>query len=176
METKINSKKIKKIKSRCGFNQELYVEPRGLSGGLSLWWLDSIGLTILYKSKNIIHALVESGGLNAPEIISFVYGPPKEGERRIVWDTLRKLAVNVKETWLAVGDFNDLLSQTEKEGSNPQSIRKILNFQSLLSDCNLMDLDFKGSKFTWCNKRLEGIVRERIDRALGNVKFRDTFE
>ncbi|KAI9118304.1 hypothetical protein K1719_010636 [Acacia pycnantha] len=37
-------------------------------------------------------------------------------------------------------------------------------------------VEFKGSKFTWCNKREGGIVRESLDRALGNGKFRDDFE
>ncbi|KAK4252766.1 hypothetical protein QN277_014312 [Acacia crassicarpa] len=175
METKINSGKCKKVRLKCGFTQELYVDPIGLSGGLAVWWQDSITLSVLYRSKNIIHAIIDSDCLNAPRMISFIYGPPKEGERRIVWDSLRRLASGITDSWLVVGDFNDLLSQSEKEGGNPRAMRKIINFQGFLSDCNLMDLEFKGSQFTWCNKRDGAIVRERLDRALGNVEFRDTF-
>ena len=54
--------------------------------------------------------------------------------------------------------------------------RKILNFQCLLADCELLDLDFHGYQFTWCNKRENGdIIKERLDRALGNVMLREAF-
>ncbi|KAK4260674.1 hypothetical protein QN277_003758 [Acacia crassicarpa] len=176
METKIKSARITKLRNKCGFSRDLYVEPRGLAGGLALWWHNSISLTVLYKSKNVIHVLMESKCLQTPKLISFVYGPPKEGERRLVWNLMRNLVASVRDSWLLVGDFNDLLSQAEKEGGNPRSMRKILNFQSLLSDCNIMDLEFKGSNFTWCNKRLGATMRERLDKALGNVEFREEFD
>ncbi|KAK4271730.1 hypothetical protein QN277_020377 [Acacia crassicarpa] len=176
METKSNSEKVRRIRERCGFDQEVFVEPIGLAGGLSVWWQNSVSLTVLYKSKNIIHVLFESNSLAGPAFITFVYGPPKEGERRVIWELLRRVAASMKEAWLVVGDFNDLLSQMEKEGGNPRSIRKIINFQSYLSDCNLIDLEFKGSKYTWCNKRPSGIVREMLDRALSNMEFRESFE
>ncbi|KAK4279407.1 hypothetical protein QN277_011193 [Acacia crassicarpa] len=128
METKINLERIKRLRLKCGFNHDLYVEPRGLSGGLAVWWSANISLTVLYKSRNIIHVVVDSISSDLPNYISFVYGPPKEGDRRIVWNILRSLASSVSGSWLAVGDFNDLISQNEKEGGNPRSMRKILNF------------------------------------------------
>lgn len=39
-----------------------------------------------------------------------------------------------------------------------------------------MDLEFKASQFTWCNKRGETPIRERLDRGLGNVEFRIAFD
>ncbi|KAK4259744.1 hypothetical protein QN277_006045 [Acacia crassicarpa] len=176
METKINSERIKRLRVKFGFQRDLYVEPRGLSGGLAVWWSASISLTVLYKSRNIIHLVIDSTSSGLPNYISFVYGPPKEGERRIVWNILRSLASNVVGSWLAVGDFNDLLSQSEKEGGNPKAMQKIMNFQSLLSDYDLLDLELKGSMFTWCNKRSGALVREQLDRALGNVEFRNAFD
>ncbi|KAK4252603.1 hypothetical protein QN277_014354 [Acacia crassicarpa] len=176
METKINSVKGKRIMWKCGFNCDLFVEPCGLAGGLAVWWKDDMSVSVLYKSKNIVHTVIEARNCHVPKYVTFVYGPPKERERRAVWDILRSLALNVKESWLVVGDFNDILSQAEKERGNPRAMRKIINFQSLLSDCNLLDLEFKGSKYTWCNKRPGATVRERLDRALGNVEFREEFE
>lgn len=39
-----------------------------------------------------------------------------------------------------------------------------------------MDLGYKGADFTWCNKRIHGAhIKERIDRALANVAFKETF-
>ncbi|KAK4264130.1 hypothetical protein QN277_029461 [Acacia crassicarpa] len=110
METKMRAEKVAKVRTKCGFINEIVVEPRGLAGGLTVWWLDNVSLQVLVKTQNIIHVLVNSDGQNIPRLISFVYGPPKEGERRVVWNTLRRLATNVEVSWLVTGDFNDLLS------------------------------------------------------------------
>ncbi|XP_028754420.1 uncharacterized protein LOC114713907 [Neltuma alba] len=69
----------------------------------------------------------------------------------------------------AGGDFNDLLSQQEKQGGNLHTIRRVLNFQQFVSDYELMGIEAKGARFTWCNQRIGGNhVKERLDRALCN--------
>lgn len=52
-----------------------------------------------------------------------------------------------------------------------------MNFQKLLSDYNLIDLEFQGSSYTWNNKRLgEANIKETIDRGLGNIGFGEEFQ
>ncbi|XP_054821806.1 uncharacterized protein LOC129320399 isoform X2 [Prosopis cineraria] len=52
----------------------------------------------------------------------------------------------------------------------------ILNFQKFAADCDLLDLEAKGSRFTWCNQRSnEECIKEKIDRAMANNHFRDAF-
>ncbi|XP_028786213.1 uncharacterized protein LOC114742114 [Neltuma alba] len=47
----------------------------------------------------------------------------------------------------------------------------------MLSDCALLDLNYAGAHYTWCNQRLgDDHVKERIDRAVGNVEFREAFQ
>ncbi|XP_059436284.1 uncharacterized protein LOC132169234 [Corylus avellana] len=42
--------------------------------------------------------------------------------------------------------------------------------------CNLEDLGFWGSKYTWCNMRAGGqFIKETLDRATANVQWRDLF-
>ncbi|KAK4259860.1 hypothetical protein QN277_006150 [Acacia crassicarpa] len=84
METKIKLARIRKIRSKCGFIHDLYVEPKGLAGGLALWWHGGISLSVLYKSKNSIHTIIESASLKVPKYATFVYELPKERERRVV--------------------------------------------------------------------------------------------
>lgn len=45
----------------------------------------------------------------------------------------------------------------------------MLDFREVLTDCALMDLGFRGPKYTWCNKR-EGTnsISERLDRFMAN--------
>ena len=55
METKCSSVKGSRIRMKCGFSHELYVNLIRLVGGLAVWWHNSITLTVLYKSKNLIN-------------------------------------------------------------------------------------------------------------------------
>lgn len=47
------------------------------------------------------------------------------------------------------GDFNEILSCTEKEGGSLRADRDMDAFRSCLDDCGLQDLGFRGSAFTW---------------------------
>ncbi|KAK4268485.1 hypothetical protein QN277_025138 [Acacia crassicarpa] len=176
METKQKARYLRKVRRRCGFNEEWLVDPIGISGGLALWWADSIKVDILFSSINIIHARISSDLLDVPSYITCVYGPTDENVRRLCWQEVRRIGRNIHDPWLCLGDFNEILHQSEKEGGEPRSWRKILNFKCLLADCELDDLGFYGSCFTWCNNREEPeTIQERIDRALGNIQLREHF-
>ena len=41
-------------------------------------------------------------------------------------------------------------------------------FREVLDECGLMDLGFRGEKYTWKGKRSRGLVLERLDRAVAN--------
>jgi hypothetical protein len=49
-------------------------------------------------------------------------------------------------------------------------------FQQTLEECNLVDLGFRGPKYTWSNCR-EGraIIKERLDRGVANMEWRTWF-
>lgn len=70
---------IRKRKFR--FNKEFYVDPVGLSGGLAVWWDDSVYMEVLFHSKNIIHVVVSMDSFVKPCFCSFVYGPPRAQDR-----------------------------------------------------------------------------------------------
>lgn len=88
------------------------------------------------------------------------------------WDRLRAISRNRTQPWLAVGDFNDIVSNREKVGGRPKEQRKIDGFNRLLDDLALGDVGFKGNMFTWSNNRggTERIA-ERLDRALANEEW-----
>ena len=78
--------------------------------------------------------------------------------RNLCWDEIIRISRGISESWLCVGDFNDILRQDEKVGGNLRPMRKILNFQKFVADCELLDLGFNGYQFTWCNRREGGIL------------------
>ncbi|KAL8093230.1 hypothetical protein AgCh_035211 [Apium graveolens] len=64
------------------------------------------------------------------------------------------------------GDFNDLLYATDKEGVHPHSQSLMDGFRSAIEDCNLVEVDLMGGKYTWeKSKGKPNWVKERLDRA-----------
>ncbi|KAL7222407.1 hypothetical protein ACSBR1_024159 [Camellia fascicularis] len=78
--------------------------------------------------------------------------------------------------WICIGDFNEIGLIGEKEGGSEWRMTQLQFFLELLSDCALLDLEFKGCPFTWSNNQ-RGVdnVRERLDRAVANVEWRTLF-
>lgn len=78
--------------------------------------------------------------------------------------------------WLIIGDFNEISQPSEKFGEGPPSEQKMKIFNTFLNSCNLLDLGFIGTPFTWTNGRLGNqIVRTCIDRAHANFQWLSLF-
>lgn len=70
-----------------------------------------------------------------------------------LWEDLINFSKYVKGGWLVDADFNDILKANEKfEGRHIDNERSIL-FKQCLDNCNMVDLGFKGCKYTLTNKR-----------------------
>ncbi|KAH7849152.1 hypothetical protein Vadar_013770 [Vaccinium darrowii] len=77
---------------------------------------------------------------------------------------------------LCVEDFNEIGSVANKQGGAPCSSGQFERFQNVISECSLLDLEFKGSAYTWTNnQRGNANIREHIDRALASVEWRQKF-
>ncbi|XP_019251154.1 PREDICTED: uncharacterized protein LOC109230077 [Nicotiana attenuata] len=69
------------------------------------------------------------------------------------------------------GDFNEVLKARDKFGGNPIKPNRSNLFWNCVNSCQLVDLGFKGSKYTWSNKRYKNrscLILERIDRCFAN--------
>jgi hypothetical protein len=63
-----------------------------------------------------------------------------------------------------MGDFNEIVNRQEKVGGANHSNTQMAKFWETLIRCDLSDLGYRGSKFTWSNKQESGIfVKERLD-------------
>ncbi|TXG57234.1 hypothetical protein EZV62_018547 [Acer yangbiense] len=151
LKTKLNGSRLGKIKDLLGFVGGISVDSIGNSGGLMLLWKDCITVTVLSYSVGHIDTRIQLD----------------DGFR---WREVDDLP------WIVWGDFNDLLSITEKEGGSNKSVSEMLAFKQAVEDYDLIDLGFSGPKFTWNNKR-EGRnnVQERLDQILVDFQWRDKF-
>jgi endonuclease/exonuclease/phosphatase family metal-dependent hydrolase len=105
-----------------------------------------------------------------------VYGFPDERHKKKTWDMIKDLRGRVDNKWLCLGDFNDILAESEKKGGNRRSFDQLRIGRRVVDDCNLIDMGFLGYPFTWSNGR-EGAdhIQCRLDRALASEDFINRF-
>ncbi|KAL5819414.1 hypothetical protein ACOSQ4_023256 [Xanthoceras sorbifolium] len=62
------------------------------------------------------------------------------------------------------GDFNEILKDEEKLGGSCRNSGAMARFRRAVDDCNLMDMGFRGDRFTWNNRQFNGgLIQERLD-------------
>ncbi|KAK4384187.1 hypothetical protein Sango_3083400 [Sesamum angolense] len=81
-----------------------------------------------------------------------------------------------RRDWLVAGDFNEILSDSEKSGGRSRPLWQIHRFREALASTDLHDLGYEGRPFTWCNQHPEpDTIYERLDRACADPSWRTRF-
>ncbi|GMI90334.1 hypothetical protein HRI_002702700 [Hibiscus trionum] len=172
METKLDRRRMERVRRSCGFLFGIDVDAVGSRGGLSLGWKPDIDVTLLSFSGSHIDAIIRED--DAQWRFTGFYGNPVEHRRSESWSLLRQLESQQNLSWLVVGDFNEITFSFEKKGGRLRNERNMAGFREVLEDFNLSDLGFNGVWYTWERGRLpENNVRERLDRAVANPSWWD---
>ncbi|XP_059451003.1 uncharacterized protein LOC132181787 [Corylus avellana] len=176
METIMGKTKMERIRRRLGFPNMLVVDCVGKSGGLALLWTETIEVEVQNYSSRHINAKVNTKPSVGWWKFTGFYGHPEASKRKEAWGLIRHLATLDPKPWICVGDFNEILYLSEKWGGNGRSRSLMADFQSTLVDCELVDMGFRGPKYTWNNGR-EGkdFIQERLDRAVVNDRWSSLF-
>lgn len=170
VEPKVNGKKANSVIEQLGFNSSHRVEVVSFSGGNWMGWKDSIRIQIISSHPQFIFLRINNFIFNKPLFISFVYGSLNRLKRKLLWEGLQSIAPNHSIPWLILGDFNTILSPSEKR--SPFNIGERCNFfGNFVDSCALQDLGFSGPSFTW----QRGGTFLRLDRALANDDWMSTF-
>ncbi|KAL5537605.1 hypothetical protein UlMin_045703 [Ulmus minor] len=149
-------------------------EKEGRSGGLCLFWSDTISVQLLSGSKGHIDVLVTSHNSLCWRFTG-LYGNPDSSLRIHFWNLLKRLGDSSYLPWLCGGDLNEILFSHEKQGGADRAHYLMSNFRETLNYCGLADLGFRGPKFTWCRGKAKNLIQERLDRMLGNTEWMDLF-
>ncbi|XP_019168334.1 PREDICTED: uncharacterized protein LOC109164037 [Ipomoea nil] len=134
-----------------------------------LFWNNDLSVSIEGQSDQCISVACALSTVPSPFWISFVYAKTKERLRVPLWDELHSVSARlpVGVPWSVAGDFNCLLSVDEKKGGLPYPHRRTTPFRDCVSTCDLIDVTFYGSCFTWWNgRRKEAAIWMRLDRCL----------
>ncbi|KAA3468220.1 reverse transcriptase [Gossypium australe] len=165
METKVDSKRMERIRRRSGFVNGIDVGAAGSRGGLCLAWRKDFRVSLKTFSKNHIDVKVAESNVQGEWRYTGFYGLPYANDQHDSWRLLRALGQEQQLPWLVSGDFNEILYPFEKSGGQLREERRMVAFREALEDCQLMDLGFQGPWFTWERGNLpETNIRERLDR------------
>ncbi|XP_060170611.1 uncharacterized protein LOC132601548 [Lycium barbarum] len=86
-------------------------------------------------------------------ITTLVYAKCDAAERLLLWDNTYSLSSNMTFPWLIGGDFNVIMNEEEKIGGLPVYPNEYEDFAFCMISCELNEVEFRGSPFTWCNGR-----------------------
>ena len=109
-------------------------------------------------------------------LLTGFYGHPETSKRKSTWNMLSSLRPVNNQGWCVIGDFNEIVAQSEKVGGKERPEGQMDEFRHCLEGNNLYDLGWRGMKFTWSNKHAdESFTKERLDRAVANPQWMDLF-
>lgn len=133
METRAKKDRVEKVRRRLRFHHCYCVEANGLSGGLALFWNDNYTVQILDSCPNYIHSVIEQQRTSKLFETTFIYGNLVFNQMQHLWNKIKRLSTGPRVPWVCMGDFNELFSQIEKEGSRPVELRRIELFREFLN-------------------------------------------
>ncbi|XP_074270950.1 uncharacterized protein LOC141594862 [Silene latifolia] len=132
--------------------QSVGCDAEGLKGGLWVGWKSSCKL----ECKGSLWYLC------------CVYGEPNHTKRGVVWESFTNLLNSLDKPFLLIGDFNQVEYSSDKlEGDNLTRGADLFSYWK--NTICLMDIPFKGPRFTWCNNRESPHrIYERLDKVFAS--------
>ena len=118
METKSNEDWIVMVHDKCRFKHGFFVSSNGSSGELAMLWKEEVQLNVQMFSMSHINAWVDGGSKVGWWYLFGFYGNPKIVRRPESWAKLKHLRTTSSLPWLVIGDFNELMGMSEKEGGS----------------------------------------------------------
>lgn len=135
--------------------------------------LDSISVTVRQ-----IHVKIKVSPHDFSWFFTVVYASPDFHTQTFLWNDLYNLSKSCNNEWLVVGDFNEVFFANEELGGNAINRNRAKLFRNCLQSCGLVDLGFRGQKYTWTNKRYRHqpqLIFERLDKCVANARWIDKF-
>ncbi|KAG7559018.1 Reverse transcriptase zinc-binding domain [Arabidopsis thaliana x Arabidopsis arenosa] len=163
-ETHAGGDRASRICRGLGFENSYRVDAIGQSGGLWLLWRSEVGeVEIVEASDQFIHAKV----INGVEVVNLivVYAAPSVSRRSSLWDQLTTVIRGAVGPIVVGGDFNTIVRLDERSGGNGRLSPDSLAFGDWINELSLIDMGFKGNKFTWRRGRVAStVIAKRLDR------------
>ncbi|GMI70382.1 hypothetical protein HRI_000707500 [Hibiscus trionum] len=174
-ETKINNVACSQLCLSLGFINVIAIPPMEGCSSIALFVTNDINITLLSYSPRYIHTQITSNNCNM--FFTGIHGYSETSQKYKTWEIIDSLNINNNNIpWLLGGDFNEILSDSEKQGGNRRARSQITNFRHCLSRNNLFDCKPTSGWFTWTKVGpLTPTIHERLDRFIANSAWQDLF-
>lgn len=173
MEPMQQARTLEKYRNRIGFAQAI------ANVSNKIWaFIDEVyEVTVMYNLVQQLTLRLYHSETHVEFVLTLVYAKCDAIERIELWDSLYYMASDMTIPWLVGGDFNVIWDEEEKFGGLPVHLNEIDDFRHCINTCNLSDLGFKGSIFTWWIGRAEeDCIFKRLDRCVANQNFSRFFQ
>lgn len=173
LETHSSGVKARRQAQKMGLNGMFIIDSLGQAGGLWCLWNDvNWKIYVIEHSDQYVHMKVSWKNASS-WFITAVYANPRFARRHALWEDLGKISDTMDGEWMVIGDFNAITNSNERKGGAQNfATRGMRSFCDMIQDCDLLDVGFQGSPFTWKHGRLH----QRMDRVLINVSWRLKFQ
>ena len=159
LKQKFLNEKISPLLTQLGFVDIVYINPIRKVGGLCFAWKNDLDIEPLSSNNNLINVIIFSNPPNTPWMLSLVYGPPYFSLKANFRNNLETTINSFGGAWVGIGNFNRILSQSEKQGGRPFASSFDGDFSGFITNNGLIKLGFQGNKFTWSDKRSVGTIK-----------------
>ena len=66
-------------------------------------------MQVLAIDEQFLHCKVTHTFTMKTSFITFVYGANSDGQRRVLWETLKDIGLSMEDAWCILRDFNSVL-------------------------------------------------------------------
>ncbi|XP_060974707.1 uncharacterized protein LOC133039776 [Cannabis sativa] len=176
METKLPINSVSRFRQSLLFSNGLESPRLGLSGGLMLLWKDDIDISLLNFGPNFFDCYLKMNDSPTFHLTCF-YGAPEAHNRSASWTLLQRLAdVAPHLPWFVIGDFNEILFNSNKSGGSLRSESQMEAFRKAIDKGCLHETVIEGDPFTWArNRTAANTIKERLDWCFVNNHWEDFF-
>lgn len=142
------------------------------SGGLCLLWRSNITVYVNSYSLNHKSTIIQEEEYEEKWLFSGIYGWLENTQWQKTSNLMRNQWSSNNQSWIYMGDFNEIMWPSEKVGGSSCSSSDMELFRSTLSDLKVGDLGYHGYKYTWINGRVgTKNIEVRLDRGAANPKW-----
>ncbi|XP_074278689.1 uncharacterized protein LOC141602284 [Silene latifolia] len=170
-ETKCSVHHVNSLLRSSGFVESVGVDALGASGGLWVGWRKGLKMKSVVVYSNFVILLMDEYA-SLPWYLILFYGEPNSSLRLPILEELSTWIESFVYPFIIFGDFNQVEYKCDKVSGSKRPIAGANSFNCWKIDNELVDIPFKGPRFTWCNNRKGNKrVYERIDKALGSKEW-----
>uniref|UniRef100_A0A453BHN4 Endonuclease/exonuclease/phosphatase domain-containing protein n=1 Tax=Aegilops tauschii subsp. strangulata TaxID=200361 RepID=A0A453BHN4_AEGTS len=128
-ESHLNKYKAGELCRVFDFDSMFVVESDGRTGGLIMFYHKMNKVVLNYVSANLIDVLFLNDNVVQWRFTGF-YGHPNWRDRNLSWEDIHNLHNKGGHPWVVLGDFNEILLSSEKEGGNARPNAMMREFRN----------------------------------------------